>query len=193
MVLRVSVGSKNPVKLNAVLAGFQMAFPDDVVVVDGHDVPSGVAAQPFGDEETKRGAVNRARAALDADESADFGVGLEGGCGDVEGPGGAAGVDCFAYMAVLRRRDGRWGVARTSTFPLPPRLVRLLRGTEPGQPKMELGDADDLVFGDVNSKQKGGTIAKLTKGAIDRTEYYLHAMHCALCPFRFDDAGLFDD
>ena len=56
---------------------------------------------------------------------------------------------------------------------------------------MELGDADDAVFNDTNSKQKGGTVGKLTHGAIDRTAYYVHALHMALIPFLHDDAGLY--
>ena len=86
--------------------------------------------------------------------------------------------------------DARWGLARTASFPLPPRIVSLMRG-EGGQPPMELGDADDAVFNDVNSKQKGGTVGKATKGMIDRTAYYEHALHCALCPFLHDETELY--
>ena len=56
---------------------------------------------------------------------------------------------------------------------------------------MELGDADDKVFQDINSKQKGGTIGKCTKGLIDRTQYYEHALACALVPFIHDGSGLY--
>ena len=57
---------------------------------------------------------------------------------------------------------------------------------------MELGTADDVVFSDSNSKQKGGTIAKLSKGQIDRTQLYEHALICALVPFvHGDNPGLF--
>ena len=40
-------------------------------------VPSGVSAQPFSDEETMQGAINRAKRALE--EGAPIGIGLEGG------------------------------------------------------------------------------------------------------------------
>ena len=58
-----------------------------------------------------------------------------------------------------------------------------------------LGDADDAVFADTNSKQKGGTVAKVTKGMIDRTAYYEHALHLALVPFVHDEStpGLYRD
>ena len=61
-MIQVAVGSRNPVKLAAVRAGLgDLLGPVDVV---GADAASGVPAQPMGDEETIRGAVNRARAAL---------------------------------------------------------------------------------------------------------------------------------
>ena len=58
-----------------------------------------------------------------------------------------------------------------------------------------LGDADDAVFADTNSKQKGGTVAKVTKGMVDRTAYYEHALHLALVPFVHDEStpGLYRD
>ena len=61
-----------------------------------------------------------------------------------------------------------------------------------GSPPMELGDADDAVFKDTNSKQKGGTIGKCTHGLIDRTKYYEHALLCALVPFVHDGSNLYD-
>lgn len=48
---------------------------------------------------------------------------------------------------------------------------------------MELGQADDIVFGQINSKQKQGTVGALTKNEIDRSEYYRHAVILVLSPF----------
>ena len=76
--------------------------------------------------------------------------------------------------------------------PGPPRVVARMRGAN-GQPPMELGDATDVVFAEVNSKQKGGTIGKVTGGLIDRTAYYEHALCCAVAPFMHDDTGLYDE
>ena len=102
------------------------------------------------------------------------------------------GLDSVGYMAIVRVRDERTSYARTASFPLPPRVARLLKGEEPGHPKMELGAADDLVFNDINSKQKGGAVAKVTHGLLDRAAYYEHALLCALAPFLHDDSGLYD-
>ena len=199
--LHVAVGSKNPVKVASVRNAMTAAFPTCCIECHQYDVPSGVPDQPWGQEETRQGALARAQAAHAAHCAAsasapDFAVGLEGGVveerlGDAHPavPGVGTVVSCFAFMAVLSAGRGltpRWGIASTASFALPPRIVALMRGTE-GRPPMELGDADDFVFSDVNSKQKGGTVAKVTKGLIDRTAYYEHALKCALCPFMHED------
>jgi len=75
----VAVGSTNPVKIAACRRVLETVVAG--VNVEGVAVASQVADQPFGDEETIRGAITRAkpaRAALDAD----LGVGIEGGVVD---------------------------------------------------------------------------------------------------------------
>ena len=201
----VAVGSKNPVKVNSVRSAFARCFTLDESAIEcvGMDVPSGVPDQPWGDDETRQGAISRASAVhakYSAERGAppDYAVGLEGGCVEEQLAAlhpGVAGlgsvVSCFAFMAVLQIGSGtppRWGIARTASFPLAPRIVDLMRGAD-GQPPMELGDADDACFADTNSKQKGGTIAKLSKGQIDRTQYYEHALVCALVPLVHDSSN----
>jgi non-canonical (house-cleaning) NTP pyrophosphatase len=82
----------------------------------------------------------------------------------------------FAWMAVLRA-DGVWGEARSAAFRLPPRVAALL------QQGYELGEADDRVFGEENSKQKMGAVGLLTDGLIDRATLYEHALVLALIPY----------
>ena len=176
-MIQVAVGSRNPVKLAAVCAGLgDLLGPVDVV---GADAASGVPAQPMGDEETIRGAVNRARAALEAWPHASKSVGLAGGVVTI---GGA--MYCCAWCAVLDRA-GRQGLASTGRCELPPRVAELIRGG------MELGEADDLVFGRRNSKQGDGAVGLLTRGRIDRASFYAPAVTMALA--RFLNAGLFEE
>jgi inosine/xanthosine triphosphatase len=204
--MRVAVGSTNPVKTNSVRAAFEQAFSGEAIEVHGFEVPSGVSEQPWGDHETRSGALHRALAAAAAFKTAyghepDFAVGLEGGVTEDDMaaahpavPGLQPEVHCFAWMAVLRLNAGpgspKWGLSRTATFQLPPKVVALMRGAG-GQPPLELGNADDAVFGDVNSKQKGGTVGKVTKGVVPRTGYYLHALHLALAPFIHDHTQVY--
>ncbi|MDD5645622.1 MAG: DUF84 family protein, partial [Candidatus Bipolaricaulis sp.] len=51
---------------------------------------------------------------------------------------------------------------------------------------MELGAADDRVFGRMGSKLDQGAVGLLTGGIIDRTALYEHAVILALIPFRND-------
>ena len=187
--LQVVVGSKNPVKLAAVRKAFLRAFPDRYIAFAGRDVPSGVPDQPWGHVETRSGAIQRARGAFMAETGADYAVGIEGGVFNEQF---VAGLRSVAYVAIRRSRDGWESVEHTASFELPPRVARLLRGEEPGHGKIELGAACDLVFKATNSKQQGGTVGALTRGLIDRTTYYEHAVVCALAPFLHDDSGLYD-
>ncbi|MFS0673120.1 DUF84 family protein [Ornithinibacillus sp. 179-J 7C1 HS] len=70
--MKLIVGSKNPTKVNAV----QDIFIDNEII--GIDVPSNVSSQPFSDEETMQGAINRAKLCTEVEKNS-FGIGLEGG------------------------------------------------------------------------------------------------------------------
>ena len=177
----IAVGSTNPVKINSARSGISQGLqveisPDNVI---GFNVPSLVPDQPIGDKETKQGAINRAKAAYDAyfqenKVKANFAVGLEGGIQILQ-EDGSNDMECFAWMAVY---DGqKIGCSRTCSFNLPKAISTLV---ESG---MELGDADDAVFGVKNNKQKGGTVGHLTHGVIDRTKYYEQAIILATIPF----------
>ena len=63
--MKVVVGSKNPVKVNATRIALQqvLAAGDDFEVV-GVDAPSLVADQPMTEAETRLGAVNRVKACM---------------------------------------------------------------------------------------------------------------------------------
>ncbi|SFC58512.1 inosine/xanthosine triphosphatase [Bacillus sp. OV322] len=73
-MLKVAVGSKNPAKVKAV----EKAYENIDIEIISLDAASGVAAQPFSDEETIEGAINRAKASRDH-SGASIGIGLEGG------------------------------------------------------------------------------------------------------------------
>jgi non-canonical (house-cleaning) NTP pyrophosphatase len=78
---------------------------------------------------------------------------------------------------VVRGPGGRLGQARSGTFLLPPAVADLVRQG------VELGEADDRVFGRQNSKQANGAIGLLTGDVIDRVALYEHAVILALVPF----------
>ncbi|MCY4021695.1 MAG: inosine/xanthosine triphosphatase [Chloroflexi bacterium] len=169
---RITVASKNPVKLNAARLAFARMFSRDDYDVVGVPVPSGVADQPMSRGETMAGALARAQNARAARQESDFWVGIEGGIED-----SPLGMTCFAWVVVLDR-SGRIGRGQTAVFYLPEEVARLVRGG------MELGHADDAVFKRDNSKQANGAIGLLTDDVIDREAYYTHALIMALVPFK---------
>jgi inosine/xanthosine triphosphatase len=168
--LSVVVASTNPVKIRAALAGFRLMFPGPTVRAEGIEVASIVSPQPRSDSEALRGAEARAARAREAAPDADAWVGIEGGVAETE-----AGMVAYAWVVV--RSPDRVGRARTGTFFLPEAVARLVREG------MELGLADDRVFGSTDSKRKTGAVGLLTGGAIDREALYQHAVALALIPF----------
>lgn len=167
---RLIVASKNPVKINASLSAFKEVFLSTSFLVDGISVSSGVSAQPMSDEETFQGAINRAVKARETYPIANFWVGLEGGVEEI------GGETRSVVWAVVLSKD-QIGKAKTASFILPPKMAEMIKGG------MEMGDADDMIFGTVNSKQKLGAIGLLTNGVIDRTKLYKDGVILALIPF----------
>ncbi|HDR50177.1 MAG TPA: non-canonical purine NTP phosphatase [Mariniphaga anaerophila] len=166
--MKIVIASENPVKMNAVKKGFRAFFRD--IEAECITTSSGVSAQPLTDRETQLGARNRVAEARKRIHDADFWVGIEGGVQSEE-----KGLAAFAWIVIYSA--GKTGEARTATFFLPPKVAHLVAGG------FELGDANDLVFKESNSKQKNGAVGLLTHNAIDRTELYRQAVIMALIPF----------
>jgi inosine/xanthosine triphosphatase len=154
IAMLVVVGSTNPVKLNAVKGAFARLLPSETITFESVDAPSGVAAQPYGDRETRAGATSRAAAAATMWHDTHgvvptYTVGLEGG---VEGDGERE--YCMAWI-VIRDARGALGVGRTGGVQLPMAVCRHL------SEGVELGVAIDRVFDDEGSKRKGGCVVVL--------------------------------
>jgi inosine/xanthosine triphosphatase len=125
------------------------------------------------DAETLRGAESRARNARVAEPAAEFWAGIEGGVEERDGV-----LHGFAWVVIFSRRDGREGRSRTASFEIPPAVAALVREG------VELGHADDRVFGRTNSKEGNGAVGLLTADAVDRTALYEPAVVLALIRFR---------
>lgn len=169
---KIVIASKNPVKINAVLSGFQKMFPNEKFEISGVSVLSGVSDQPRSDTEIFQGALNRAENALKDPIGADFSVGIEGGVDEKNNE-----MEQFAWV-VIKSKDNKIGKGRTGTFFLPPQVAELIRQGK------ELGEADDIVFGRTNSKQDNGAVGILTNDVINRTHFYSEAVIMALIPFK---------
>lgn len=169
--MKVVVASLNPAKVRAVREAMALQHPGEPAEIVAIEAESGVSAQPRSDGETRRGARNRARNAYSAMPDATFWIGLEGGIETI-----GEQLMAFAWMAVLGPGD-RIGEARTVTLPLPPGVKELVDAG------LELGDANDRVFGTVNSKHAGGAFGLLTNSRFTREGVYTEALTMALLPF----------
>lgn len=211
--IHIAIGTKNPCKIDAVRGAFHDVFASKQneveILISSHDVESGVPDQPFGDDETKQGAMNRAKLAYESAmkkselESSletmmppDFGVGLEGGIEEIV-DNGVKNLWCMAWMAVIgtnsdvctfRDSPSVSGDAKKDKVQWGiaktasfclPQSISALVLND----GVELGIADDMIFKRKNSKQKDGSVGFLTRSLIDRKSYYEHALKLALIPF----------
>jgi inosine/xanthosine triphosphatase len=167
--MRIAIGSTNPVKCNATRAVLTPLYPDaNFTCVD---VPSGIANQPWGDVETRTGAVNRAQAAL-VHTGADLGVGLEGGVQESE-----FGLMTCAWGALVDT-EGRIGVGGNACVLLPEIVADYLRGGG------ELGPAIDRLAHQHNTRQSTGAIGILTNDLETRQSAFETILRLALAPFQ---------
>jgi inosine/xanthosine triphosphatase len=169
-MLKVAVGSLNPVKINAVKAAFAAMLGECEVL--GFSVPSGVSDMPMSFTEITQGAKNRALTALKAGE-ADYGVGLEGGLNETN-----IGTLLMGFVAIVDK-TGKWGYSGGEGLYMPDKIVRAVK--ESGK---ELGEVMDELRGVTNSKQHEGCVGYFTDNLIDREESFKNPTICALSRFK---------
>jgi inosine/xanthosine triphosphatase len=172
VAMRIVIGSTNPVKCNATRAVLEPLYPG--AEFDCVDVPSGVATQPWGDVETRAGALNRARAALQQADG-DVAVGLEGGVQETE-----FGLLTTAWCVIVDRH-GQIGVGGNSCALLPDAVAATVRAGS------ELGTAMDHFTRTNNTKQQNGAIGILTNNLETRQSAYETIIRLALAPFQHPD------
>jgi inosine/xanthosine triphosphatase len=170
--MKIFVGSKNPVKIDAVREALSNYFQEIEIV--GIEVESDVSIQPVGDE-TFIGAKNRAlnlKALVESNNiDAEFFVGIEGGI--------AKEFDrwfAFGCMCIIDK-SGNIGFGTSPHFELPGVVVeKLLKG-------VELGTVMDEIQNEENTKQKHGAIGYFTNGVMNRKELYIEGLKVAIIPF----------
>lgn len=162
--MHLFVGSANPVKINAAEQAALNMWPD--VVVKGYEVPSGVSEQPRSDDESRLGAENRARHALERGlaefphESQVLSVSTEGGVTRWNGE------LWNTVWAAVTDREGRLVVANGSRFRIPDEIATPIEaGGEMGPIVAHLSGVDDI-------RRKQGMIGLITNNYVTRTEEY---------------------
>ncbi|WP_371068779.1 DUF84 family protein [Sediminibacillus sp. JSM 1682029] len=164
--MKMYIGSMNPAKIKAV----KNAFPEAEVVEI--DVASKVSLQPFSDEETMEGAVNRARecASLNPDS---VGIGLEGGVMELSG-------ELFlCNWGALINEKGHTFLASGARIPLPEEVAaQLEKGIELGEVMDEYSQRKDV-------RKKEGAVGIFTNELVSREEMFTHVMKLLKGQYQF--------
>lgn len=165
--MQVVVGSLNRAKVEAVRSVFRRAWPDCRVIGQAVDVPDSVSAMPIG-EQIRLGARFRAQAALGP--GVDIGVGAEGG---VQFEGSKA---YLLNWCAIAHHSGAVYESPSPYVLLPDAFASAIRQ---GQ---ELGPYLAALTGMPHINQEGGAVGLLTRGLLERQEFFEQTLLCALAP-----------
>ncbi len=172
--MTIFVGSTNPVKLNAVKLAVAEKYKKAEVV--GFETKSGVSDQPMTDEETKTGAINRAKSALEQGKVAQpglkgevLGIGLEGGVF----------IDEHNQMwstvwVAVADTQGEVYLANGARVKVPSVIADLVHRGE------EMGPVLQSLTGITDVRKKQGMFGIITKDFVSRTEEYGAIAKCAI-------------
>jgi len=153
--VNVIIGSKNPAKIGAVEQVFSEAKVTSI------SVPSHVASQPFSDEETKSGAINRAKEVVKRYPEA-IGIGLEGGVMYI-------GDELFlCNWGALVTPNQQVYTAGGARIKLSKEIEQALHQGE------ELGDVMDRYAKKRAVRTKEGAIGIFTNDLISRQQMFVH-------------------
>lgn len=168
--MKIIVGSKNPVKVNAVRETIsEYPFLERAEVI-GIEVESGVSDQPKSIQETMQGARNRA---LNSFKDCDLSVGHESGL--IEIPGTKTGFMNIDFCAIYDGKDFHVGSAPLFEYPIEVMKLVLEQGLDISQAFHKAGLTEEEKLG-----ATVGAIGILTKGRLNRTDYTKHATRMAL-------------
>ena len=157
--MKIAVGTENKAKVGAVEAIVREYFPD--AQLENLEVASDVSVQPFSNEETRQGAINRARNTL-LKTNADLAFGLEGGVDEIDGV-----MYCCNWGAVAMK-DGTVISSSGAQFALPEDIAKELRIGK------ELGPVMDVYTNTKNIRHHQGAIGIFTNNLIDRQQMFEH-------------------
>ena len=157
--MKIIIGTKNKAKAQAVINACSTILQNPEFM--NLDVPSEVSDQPIGDEETLRGAGNRARNAM-REGNGDLAFGLEGGVRELDGK------LFVCNWGVLQLKDGTRFIAGGAQIPLPEEVAKPVRAGE------ELGPVMERYTQNEGIRQNEGAVGVFTVGIVNRGEMFEH-------------------
>lgn len=163
--MKILVGSKNPVKIQAAKEAFELYYENVEVV--GYPAESGVNEQPV-NEEIFLGAKNRSlnlrKYAEENGIEADFFASVESGMTDKLGDW------VITNVAVVIDKNGKVSMGTSAGFPVPHRLVDEIKEKSLGVVMGNLSGEDDI------SKKYGGVYfltRKITRDDLSRDAFVM--------------------
>lgn len=146
---------------NTKVEAVKEVFPSDQVL--SYSAESSIAAQPFSDEETRTGAINRAKECVVMAPDA-MGIGLEGGVMDIKGQ-----LFLCNWGALIDLKK-RVHTASGARILLPNEISESLRDG------VELGDAMDAYAEIEGVRHNAGAIGIFTNNLVSRKDMFLHVV-----------------
>lgn len=153
----VIIGSKNPTKVEAVRNVFSN------FEVNSLEVLSNVSVQPFSDEETRIGAINRAKGCISG-EAGSIGIGLEGGVMYVDD------TLFLCNWGALATADGELFTASGARIALPKEFEKELKTAG------ELSVVMDAYTKKENVRSHEGAIGIFTNNLVSREDMFTHVV-----------------
>ncbi|WP_432358031.1 DUF84 family protein [Sporosarcina sp. UB5] len=172
--MKFIIGSTNQAKVKAARAVIESHFPGSELFEV--NVPSGVNNQPFGDEETRTGALNRATRSANKQIGA-IGIGLEGGVRIV-------GDEMFVCnWGALAMPSGKTFTAGGAQIPLPEEIASEINKGR------ELGVVVDEYFKVNGIRNNEGAIGMFTAQTITRDKLFEHVMQLLIGQLKYFENG----
>ncbi|MEK4486771.1 DUF84 family protein [Psychrobacillus sp. FSL H8-0484] len=159
--MKILIGTNNRAKTKAVQSISSIYYPDASFV--NKEVPSLVSDQPMSNEETRQGAINRAKQLM-VQADAHFGIGLEGGVQEIDG------TMYICNWGALATNDGEVYTATGAGVPLPEEIaIQLREGAE-------LGPVMDVYTNKNDIRHDEGAIGVFTNSYVKRSDMFEHIM-----------------
>jgi inosine/xanthosine triphosphatase len=178
--IKICIGSLNPTKIDAAEIGFGKYFKN--IEVFKIKVNSKVSNQPIGMKKILKGAITRAKTALEyllneINEKRDiFGIGIEAGLVPV--PYTKTGYMDFQFCAIIDENQ-KISLGSGIAFEYPQFIIdKVLENQD-----LEIGYIIGKLARNMNLKNELGAISFLSKNRIKRTEILTQAVICALLPW----------